>query len=568
MSQLVKKCAALLLAAAVVLAGAPAYGSEAEYSTYENQNAMFSLEYPSGYDVAEPFVNCVYITDGDGFRFSVEYAFQTMTANSAIYSAADFAAQIDADSQVLSDWVGTELTLTGRNEGELAGMPCIVYDYETPDGHIGALALLDSQGDFGCYCVSAYIDQASPKLDTYLDQAPYMIDSFRITGPCQPEGYTHYAFDGEDGPIDFILQDDFVSDVQLKENGSVFVYPVPGVFSQANVIVHMTPYDGDYETDEVIENVCDYYFEYKDDAAYYTDVEQMRLGRYDMTARGVTYSSSGEQFTTDEFVLLQDGCYWEIYCAYTADHEDAVYSAMVDLLCSLRLGGEPGGGADPAPAAAARPGLSLSGEDDAPAVTARTWSVNEQIDQIAAETKAVAGYTESSYMPPLASATDVDNDGVWEFLEVYETKNASTGATTVRYAAWALQEGGPVLLASDALYLEVGGNGGSIGLTMRDGTCYLIVMTDSPDGDSFHRTWRYIPWQGAALGTGETTLTADGSYFEDGGDYTVDGAAVSQSDFQAEQDAFGEMFHMDIVEGHGNGNVMTLDVADTWDFDL
>ncbi len=578
MIERMKKWTVLLLAAAVLLAGAPAYASGDGYSTYENRNVMFTLDYPSEYDVSEPYVNCVYITDGDDFRFSVEYAFQTMTANSAVYSAADFAAQIDDESQVLSDWVGTDLTLTGRHEGELAGMQCIVYDYETTDGHVGSMALFDSQGDFGCYCVSAYIDKASSKLDTYMEQASYMIDSFSITGPCQPEGYTHYAFDGEDGPVDFILQDDFVSAVNPQENGSIIIYPVDHVFIQANITVHQTPYDEDYETGEVIENVCNYYFKYKDDTAYYTDVEQMRLGRYDMTARGVTYSSNGDDLTTDEFIFLHDGYYWEIYCSYTAEHEDAVYTTVVDLLCSLRVGGE----TQPAPSSGSsvasgitvggKPviigGSGLSGEDDAPVVTARTWSVNEQIDQIAAETKAVAGYYESSYMPPLASATDVDNDGVWEFLEVYETKNASTGATTVRYAAWALQEGGPVLLASDALYLEVGGNGGSIGLTMRDGTCYFIVMTDSPDGDSFHRTWRYIPWEGASLGSGETTLTADGTYFQSGGEYTVDGAAVSQSDFNAEQDAFGEMFHMDIVEGHGNGNVMTLDVADSWDFDL
>lgn len=568
-----RKCAVLLVAAAVLLAGVPAFADGDGYSTYVNSDVCFTVDYPEGYSVSAPYVNSVFISDGDDFHFSAEYVFQSLAGDRCFYSAADFAAWLDADEQALASWVGvSECELTDVSSGELAGRQCTVYSYETPDGYTGSLALFDGEGDLGCYCVGAHIRLSSQKFPTYADQAGRMIDSFRITGACTPEGYTCYRFDGEDGPVQFVLQDEHTHEVQQRDSGNISIYPLEHVFSEGNIVINKSPYDQSDAVEDVLESLCHYWFNYKDDTSYTTGVTQFDAGGNTYYTVQVAYSDDGSAERTDEVIFLQDGEYWEIYSTCTEEYAETVGAAMNDLMCSIRVGGAvPGGGsAGTGTAAESEPsgGQGLSGEGNTSAPAARTWSVDEQIDTIVAQTRAVSGFIVSDYMEPLGSATDVDNDGIWEFLEVYETKNDTTGATTVRYAAWALQEGGPVLLASDALFMEVGGNSGYIGIAKRDAAYYLVVASDSPDGDSFHKTWHYIPWQGASLGSDETVFTTDGSYFEGGGTCTVDGEAVSSSDFVTAQGAFTELFHLDIVEGHGNGNVMTLDVVDDWVFDL
>lgn len=585
----VKRVAVLLVAAAVLLAGAPAYAYADGYTTYENTDVCFSVEYPVGYDVSEPYSNAVLITDGDGYSFAVEYVYQTLGAGAAVYSAADFAAMLDADPNMMADWVGVDsLTVDAVGQGELGGIPCYAFDYSYQSGehdYTGTLALFDSQGGYGCYCVTGQGDMNSPNFATYSEQAVYMANSFRITGAYHPAAYTRYTFDGTDGPIDFLLTDTD-GDVTQRDNGNICIYPIDGVYSQANIVIHRTVFEEDsYTPEEAMEGLCHYYLANKDNAAYVNDLQAFSGDRYDMYLRAVQYDDEGESECTIEVIFPYNGVYWEIYATATEGYEDEVGNAMECVVGSLRLGGEPAVGDDPVTGKAeapdtssdassglsgetAGPGLSLSGEDDASAPAVRTWSVNDEIDQIVASTKAVPGYFESESMPPLASATDVDQDGVWEFLELYETKNASTGAVTVRYAAWALQEGGPVLLASDKLYLEAGGNRGTIGLGFRNGICHLMAGTSCAESDGSQESWVCIPWQGAVLGTDVLTMAADESSTGEGSTYTVNGASVSQIEYESAQLSVTEMFHMDLVEGHGNGNVMTLDVADEWDFDL
>lgn len=589
MSDRKKTCAsarlgAILLAAALLLAGAPAYAAGGEYSTYVNENVCFTVDYPTGYGVSEPYDNVVFISDGDDFHFSVEYAYMTLDGV-AIYSAADFASMLDADGQMLAEWVGVSaVSLTDRYAMETANGLCQVFNYDCRvDGRdcMGALALFDGKGDFGCYCVSAMVNEDAAKIDTYSDQADHMLGSFSITGPYQPDDLVRYTFTEEGETVDIMVSAS-VAKVTQWTTGGICVYPLDHVFTEGSIIIKKTVYDAADDPQKVMEGVCSYYFTMMDEASYDSEMSSTPWGRNTIYVQPVSYIDDGTVMYTIEVILLHDGAYWEVYGSFTEENEIAVGDEMESLVGSLRLGGEPvcdvdvvsdwsgSGSSEPSgqTGGTASSGVSLSGEDAAAVPAARTWSVNEQIDEIVAATQSVTGYTESEYMEPLGSATDVDNDGVWEFLEVYETKNASTGMITVRYAAWAMQEGGPVLLASDALFTEVGGNGGYVGIAVRDGANYLVVATDSPDGDGFHKTWRYIPWQGAALGSGAVEMTADGSYVVAGGSYTVDGASVSQSDLEAAQGQFTEMFHLDIVEGHGNGTVMALADADQWNFDI
>ena len=62
---------------------------DAGYKTYTNDDVKFTLEYPAGYDIDEPYDNLVLISSGDNFRVVAEYAYTTADGNRFIYSAAD-----------------------------------------------------------------------------------------------------------------------------------------------------------------------------------------------------------------------------------------------------------------------------------------------------------------------------------------------------------------------------------------------------------------------------------------------------------------------------------------------
>ena len=76
--------------------------------------------------MTEPDSNNVLITEGSeaDFQISAEYAVST-AGNSFIYSAKDFAEQIEDDGDVLTAWTGAkEIELTDTKKGTL-GSPML-----------------------------------------------------------------------------------------------------------------------------------------------------------------------------------------------------------------------------------------------------------------------------------------------------------------------------------------------------------------------------------------------------------------------------------------------------------
>ncbi len=509
------------------------------YEQYENDTVLFAMDVPAGYDVTEPYVNGVFISDGDDFRVAAEYTFTTADNARFIQSADDFAAFIEADDAVLADWTSVpELTVEDSGWGAVDGTRCYVCAYTTQlggDAFSGAVYLFDGQGDFGCYCLQVLMRDDAADAETYVQQMEHMVRSFTVTGPYQAEGYVLYDMECEGMPVQLFARD---TALVQERTSSVGVYPVDGIYVEASVSIRRTAWESTYDLETVMDSCGDYYFKYEDDARSTAQPSHFDLGRYSYDMLSLEYYDGGEHYTAYLALFVSGGFYWEVAAEATDEYADQVAAAFSDTLFSLRVNN------DGLSAASGGAGEIIRGG----------------VDAVLDATEDLPGFNpgDDGWMEPLGFVADIDGGRL--LLTEYET--VADNDYAVMTDVWLIRDGEAALLARNRLFTEVGGNSGSVSLVRRDGTVYMLLECHLWDGDEFNDYYAYFPLDEPAGAFGQAlTMEAHGQVGrEDDGKYVADGGPVSPSAFEKARDAFSLWIGpMDILQGHGNGDVMDFE---------
>ncbi len=544
--------AALMLAAMALSAGAADVGGSniflpegieltapsqtAEgYVLYENGDVLFSLEVPEEFEISEPFVNGVLVSSGEDFRLSAEYVFATADNAHFLYDAQDFADLIEADKKQLTDWVGSEeLEVLGTGWGEVSGKRCFVCAFSMDGGDTsGCLYIFDGLGDFGCYCVTAALNERSEQAELYGQALQHLVETFTVTGPYQMEGYTLYQREEDDAPVTFFVK----TPVNVDEDGAD-IYPVDGVYSDANIHIYQTPWDAEDGMETALTGVVSLYIE--DYGGHYTaQPSYFDLGRYSYGMSEVEYEDDGQTYTVRAAVFLSDGYYWKVSAKYTAEYADAVNDALSDVLFSLRVGG-------------AEPDTADSPETEAPAQVQTTGALPpwDEILAILSDTMDRSDFYMDLDQEPLVCQSDQNGDGVWELFTVFPCKNGND--IYVVENVWLIDGNGSKCVSTGVLFHEVGGNSGSLSMARKDGTLYAVIRTNQPDGDRFHDFVDICSLKEgeAALGDEYIAMSRDGVYGdEDNGQYVIDGSQVSRADYEDLLNSFDVIYTLDIMAG-------------------
>ncbi len=543
---------------------APAQAAEG-YVLYENGHVLFSMEVPAEYEVLEPYENTMLVSaeDPTDFQVHAEYAFATADNAHFLYDAQDFADLIEADQKQLTDWLGTgDIEVLGTGWGEVQRKRCFVCAFTMNGGDSsGALYVFDGQGDFGCYCVTAVINEKSDNATLYGQQLQHMIETFTVTGPCQMEGYTLYEREEDGLPVQFFVKD------AVRVDDDADIYPVDGIYSEANIHIYHSGWDAGYDPERVLKGAVSLYIDDRG-GHYVTQSSHFDLGRYSYYMAEVAYEQYDEQFTTRSAIFLSGGYWWEVYCSYTAEYADAVNDAFSDVLFSLRADGDgavPGTSSAPVPSAAAAPADTPAPAAVRPA--AQTITGPNIVAQIVDDIKAQEGFGSSSGREPLACVTRTAG-GAWLLLAVYEIGENAGGYDNwyVCADAWLIQNGGAALLGRNQLYQEVDGNGGSLGWAEKDGVTWMVMECNLWEGDRFNDYYVYLPVNEQAGAFGQAVcMEAHGALGEeDYGEYIIDGEYYSREDFDLARGGYScpdpEM-PMDIWKDHGNSSVADLDAT-------
>lgn len=506
------------------------------YEQYENDTVKFTMDVPAGYNVTEPYPNGVMIADGDDFVVAAEYAFTTADNTQFIQSADDFAAFIEADESVLADWAGTsDLEIVDSGWGEVEGKRCYVCAYTTQrkgESYSGALYLFDGKGDFGCYCLQVLLRDAASNAETYVEQLEHMLGSFTVTGAYQQDGYTLYNEQCEDLPVQFFARD--TAEVNAYSS-SISIYPVDGVFVEANISVRQCAWESTYDLETVMDSCGGYYFKYRDDARLTAQPSHFDLGRYSYDMLSLECYRDGEHYAVNVVLFVSGDYYWEVSSEATDEYVDQVTAALSDTLFSLRVNNDGASGA------------SAGGMTTIPG----------GVDAVLDATEKLEGFNDgdSGWMEPLGFVAELD-DGMLLLTE-YETVIGNN--YSVMTDAWLIRDGGATLLARNELYKEVGGNSGSVSLLRRNGTVVMMLEFHMWEGDQFNNYYAYFPLDEGMGAFGEgLAMEAHGQVgAEKDGQYIVAGTEVSQSAFEDAQDSFSLWIGpMNIQQGPGNGDVM------------
>ncbi len=558
-----KRPAALVLAAATLLTVAlgsgmtragdrnfflPEEETEEGYERYENTAVCFALDVPEEYEVTEPYENVAMIADGDDFRLSAEYAWYTAAEDHFIRSAEDFAALIQTDAAALTDWIGTdELEVIGSGWGDVDGtdvFTCAFTLSRSGKDYSGALYIFGGQGDFGCYCMQALLNEGSSKADLYAQQLEHMVRSFAVTGPYQAEGYTLCEMESKDVPVSFLVRETARTE-QFTYVASVI--PEDATATEACVSIGQTVYDADHDLETVLDSLCGYYFNNKDDARFTAQPSHFDLGQYSYDMVEMEYADDGEHYALSMAVFVTDGMYWEVDAETCAEYADATAAVFSDVLFSLRVNGD-----DIAtPASSGGQMLGVVG------------GVGEVLDA----TEAQEGFTgggADGWMEPLGFVAELDNGGRLLLTE-YEMQDGNM--TSVYTDAWYMSDGMGILLARNELYQEVGGNSGAVSLVRKDGQIYMLLESQRWEGDSFNDYYAYMLWNEDQGGfEPASSMEAHGTVGqEDQGLYAVDGQAADRAAFDGARAAYSVYIGpMDIVQGHGNGDVMDFAALRQW----
>ncbi len=531
--------------------------SEEGYERYENDAVKFALDVPEDYELTEPYENVTLVSDGDDFRVSAEYTFTTADQAHFLQCAADFASLIEADRTVLTDWVGSDqLEVLASGWGDVDGTDCYVCAYSMPRNgkdYSGALYIFEGQGDFGCYCLQGLLNEDSDKADLYGWQLEHIVRSFAVTGPYQAEGYTLYEMENEGSPVQFFARDT----ARVEDySSSICVYPVDGVYSEANVSIMQTAWDSGDDLETVLDSAGNYYFDYKEDTRYTAQPSHFDLGRYSYDMISLEYYDEGEHYTVSAARFLSGDHYWEVCAEGTDEYADEVAAAFSDTLFSLRLNGD---------------GLT-SAAAEAPADTPEPAQTAGGVGGVVAlldMTEAQDNFYNSEYLDPLGYVKDLPGGGRL-LVTLYEMVDDSGEFPdySVYTDAWLIGDGSAVLLGHNELYKEVGGNSGSVSVGEKDGAVYVELEAHLWEGDRFNNYYGYLPVneQDACFDEG-VYMEAHGTVGEeDQGEYVIDGEHWPRPDFDIARSEYvpdGEM-PMDIQQGHGNGGVMDFDGLRHW----
>lgn len=509
------------------------------WSHYENGAVCFALDYPEGYSVTEPNENNVLISSGDDFRFSVEYTFSTVS-NSFVYSAEDFAEQIDNDPGVLREWVGAEsVDVTGDSEISVGGTNGYLYEWSRTGGdgtYNGGTVFLESQDSVGCYALQWAILEGSELEEAYRDQAQAMLDSFAITGLCDSVGYDVFTADGLG--FRFATRQGVLEEAVMElEDDELCMYPTGEKYADGRIQIKKNEvYSPDEDTaEEMLQGCASYFLKYKDQGRYISEIGALPMGRYEFTEVDLEYYENGKRIAVYEIAFPYDGDFWEIEMRAPEEELESVSSVLWEIVGSLCFSDGAGG-------ASQNGGLSggPSGND-----------VNAIVDEILRDVE--EDVNSSGMFEPLVSFTDMDGNGVSELLILYEGDDYE-----VSFEVWTIKDGAASCVLEDELFLEVGGNSGSIGQAVDGaGNFYLVLRTKSPEGDQFNNVVRYIPWNSgqSGLSSKEIVLEGHGIYGEEGnGKYTVEGKAADYNAYMSRQEDFKAYgTDLDLFMGPGNG---------------
>ncbi len=526
------------------------------YVLYENEHVKFSMEVPAAYTVTEPYENTVLVTDEDpqDFQVHAEYTFATVDSAHFLYDAQDFADLIEADKKQLTDWVGTqELEVLGTGWGEVAGKRCFVCAFTMNGGDAtGGLYIFDGQGDFGCYCVTAFINERSDKAALYGEQLQHMVETFAVTGPYQMEGYTLYDMEAEDARVRFFLR----GEAKVNDGDSAAIYPVSSVYSEANIYVSRGYETADHTLDRMIELNTGYFFSYCDNARFTTQPSHFDLGRYSYDMVELEYDQDETHLTTRSAVFISGGFWWEVEAEYTAEYADTVNDTFSDILFSLRVDND---GAVPGTVSSA-PEAPAQTQDSQPAAdnNAGSAGVSAVLDVIQAQ----EGFSPSD-KEPIGFVYGLP--GGSELL-VTEYEIAETGGGySVCSDAWLVGAGSAVLLGRNQVYKEAGGGMGWVTVAEKDGVTYVGLQSymSYETGSDEYRVYLPVDEQEGAFGEGvymeiHNVLDGNGFVF---GSAMVDGASCAEEDFYAAVRGFDDVddgLPMDLRWGPDDG-VMSFD---------
>lgn len=492
-----------------------------EYVTYTNNEVRFTLDYPKDYVVKEPNSNNVLIAEGDDadFQVVVEYAYMTV-ADSAIYSAKDFAQQIEADETILFDWIGTTVNITSHQETTVAGMSCYEYDFDFQVGdadNIGQMYIFDSMGDFGCYTYMAVINENAKDAELYKKQWETMKESLKITGAYVPDGYEMYAF--EASGIHVILSDIVQGSVnENSDKDSMVIYPVDSIYSECNIWIEETVYNDEATLDAAMQKACDFYINYRKNASYATQISEIDFGRYSGKTVAIQFYDSGEWYTMILTMLQIGDTYWEVEAKATDAYYDTVLATAREAIASLRIDGTEfkenketvaetvketvRETAKETNTVAETEGLHDSNDSDE---TLTFIAAYDEVFRIA-NREGYGGTGQAIY-------GDLNNDGTVELLVSYVQKD-SNGASNVMYDLWTVEPYQALRLTSETLYTQAGGNSGYVSIVEKDGTYYVMTVCNQPQGDQFNSYYNYYEWPANA-----SSIGSSGYYYEGHGVY-------------------------------------------------
>ena len=493
---------------------------DVQYNTYTNDTVFFSLDYPQGYQVTEPNTNNVVITESNeaDFQVVIEYTYHTVS-NSAIYSADDFAAQIQADFSVFTDWVGvSELNMTSQQQTTVAGMKCYEYCFDfmmDNNQHAGKLYLFDSMSDCGCYSFMTVVNENVELADAYKELANTMLQSFRITGQCMPEGYQVY--DNDTLGLQLMVRNDAAAKITESSSGdAVAIYPIEGIYTECSIWISESTFGTEKEMVSALQSSCSYYLEYKDNAQYLSQPIELEYGRYPCLGIDLQYYDDGVKKTVSNFLLKVGDAYWKV----TMDTTDAYYNtaalAVSDVLFSIMFDNLP----VPLEETAMNNMSSSTGTDNSTVQKDTNETVQKSntssdskspVADIIAQIENTAGFQKNAGEQGIVA--DMNFDGIEDFLATYIVEN-SEGILDVMYEVWTLPSTGPVKLKSGLVFSQVGGNSGMVSVVLKDNTHYLVVGRNEPEGDKFNSYNSYFEWS-----TDKPEIIGGGYYLEGHGNY-------------------------------------------------
>ena len=165
---------------------------------------------------------------------------------------------------------------------------------------------------------------------------------------------------------------------------------------------------------------------------------------------------------------------------------------------------------------------------------------------------------------PLVSASDMNGDGVWELLAVYECIDDTD--YYVFEQVWLIdgETEQTKQVGTGVLFHEVGGNSGTVSLVDRDGELGVLIATHEPDGADFRDRYDYFSLAEGDMALGDEYIMLDrsGTYGqEDDAQYVVDTDPVSRQEFQDTLDSMEPCRTLDILAGPDEqGDVIPFNV--------